>query len=401
MTQITSDDPRLHNIELKDVSRYLRKRGWNHCAHKNPKLLLFQGPNDDSGHPLQIVLPQRLDFVDSILRLTEAINTLALIEDRSSSDIIHSIIGLDRDTLFARVVNGLGPVQLSFYQGVEINQELRGLMSFAACAERNPRPYFEKAANVGREYVEKCVFGHTFPGSFGFTIDSPVSPNLVSDEVPPFERRVIERLIRGLSRAQESILTGDIESLTQKFQDGFNANMYERLVALLTNAGEFTLEFRVNWSPECPVSSDVSHIRAVAMGRNLCNDLEAVARSLRSPKARKPVTIQGRVVQLRSESASEDVTGDADEYVVTVHGQKGSEFDGNVRLFLSPEDYRVACDAHRDRKIVQATGLLEKADQKWTLASPKNFAVLDAGNGTATTADNGRADISKPLLHPR
>ena len=65
-----------------------------------------------------------------------------------------------------------------------------------------------------------------------------------------------------------------------------------------------------------------------------------------------------------------------DKKVVVVSGKTDAHKEINLRLVLSPEEYRVACDAHRDNMRVSVRGMLERHGKYWLLTSPEDFRLL-------------------------
>jgi len=55
----------------------------------------------------------------------------------------------------------------------------------------------------------------------------------VVEQIPPFERRVIQRLARGFQNIHEAELADDSSIITSNFASGFNANMCEALADLI------------------------------------------------------------------------------------------------------------------------------------------------------------------------
>ena len=47
-----------------------------------------------------------------------------------------------------------------------------------------------------------------------------------------------------------------------------------------------------------------------------------------------------------------------------------------IRVFLSQEDYRVACDAHRDGKLISIRGKPEKPGKYLILTSSADFKIV-------------------------
>lgn len=114
-----------------------------------------------------------------------------------------------------------------------IIQGLRHLIMYSACMEKDPRRYFEQPLSVGRQQVQRCLFGHTFHGSFGYTIESPITapsqlhyPYGKSSQVQiPIERKVVERITRGFLNVQKAARRQNPEEISHNYEFGLNANM--------------------------------------------------------------------------------------------------------------------------------------------------------------------------------
>jgi hypothetical protein len=78
-------------LQLQEVEQYLTSHGWQLVAHPNQKLRVFAGPPDNDGQPIRLALPLTDNLSDSNLRLYQAIQTIAEVEDRSPSIVIADI----------------------------------------------------------------------------------------------------------------------------------------------------------------------------------------------------------------------------------------------------------------------------------------------------------------------
>jgi len=91
MRKIDHIDPLLQSLRVEDVAAYLRKDGGKLVTHPNERIWLFLGANDDEGQPIELILPRHDDYVDSLLRLSEALNLLATVGGTAPHDIIQVI----------------------------------------------------------------------------------------------------------------------------------------------------------------------------------------------------------------------------------------------------------------------------------------------------------------------
>lgn len=92
MNKINKDFEPLKKLDIEKFAIYLENHGWRKETHKNKNILLFEGPNDDAGDPLELLLPANLNLKDSLLRLSEAINTLSIVNNELPDLIIQEIL---------------------------------------------------------------------------------------------------------------------------------------------------------------------------------------------------------------------------------------------------------------------------------------------------------------------
>jgi hypothetical protein len=70
------------NLSKQDVERYIISHGWKQIEHPNKKLQVFAGVVDNDGQPIRLVLPLSNDLNDTPLRIYQAVQTIADIEER-------------------------------------------------------------------------------------------------------------------------------------------------------------------------------------------------------------------------------------------------------------------------------------------------------------------------------
>ncbi len=255
---------------------------------------------------------------------------------------------------------------------------LRDLVYYAACSEEDPRPFFEKGLKVGKDYAARCGFGHTFPGSFGLSIEMPIPPNpnallVAQGQMAPFERRLMQRVVRGLVTASTGVRQGDVTLLTKDYAAGFNANSCDVMAALTETLSDVRSEYSILWSPEYSVPAELRDLEPVRVDPKVFRPyFEAAAKSLRQVRESQDTTISGTIVQLRAQDDDEQDDGRQ----ITIRWDLGNGRSLRIRATLDPEAYKAACDAHRDRRRVAIAGRPEKQGKSWVLTSPGEFAVL-------------------------
>lgn len=75
-------------LSVNDMETYLTQHGWEKMPNQNQRVMIFEGINDDFGNPIVLTLPRNDSFGDAFRRLSEAVNLVAFLEDRSPESLL-------------------------------------------------------------------------------------------------------------------------------------------------------------------------------------------------------------------------------------------------------------------------------------------------------------------------
>ena len=383
--QTWADSLPANGTRFSDLVFYLNATGWRIGVGSNVKWLVYEGPADVGGSPVEIVLPQDADAPDVPSHLSHAINTLSALAGESAHQIARRVKYFDRDVLVIRNLETGDGDSITLQLATEQIAELKRLVSYSASSERDPRPHFLAALDIGGRMAERFRFGHTVRGSFGFTVESPtvqaplevqgsLLPSLVEAQVDlPFERRVMERIVRGLRTAKEATQERDIGKLVKGYAEGFNSNMCTALVKM-SKGKLLPVEYGVMWSPRVRVSKDVAEVGTVRLTRLSYDYLDEASEKLKALKPEE-VTIRGRVVELRS---GDDPLGLGTRRSVVVRwiDRPGGRRPRHVLIPLGRDEYEEAISAHHYWRTIEVSGVLERVGTSWRLSDPHRFQVV-------------------------
>lgn len=374
MLRIQYTDPEISSLGIADITPYLKDTGWQ--LIKREPFFVFEGSKDDDNNPIQIVLPRGHDLDDIHRRIAETISLLSAIENRSPYEVIRSIKGLNKDIVFFKPKTNDIPLE----KAASYIRKIRQFFNYGASVEAEPRKSFTKSTKEGREFVEKsCFLGHTIKGSFGFTIETTLLPRSQitlygekETQVPPFERRVIERLARGIKYAQESVMEGNPDILINSYEIGLNANMCDALSDIIEEFNNIETEFYISWSHSYEPDEKLKDIRVILDSKTQ-NYLNSASKSLSGASESENVTLFGKIIELKRpyDSNGDDVPEGENHIVIRDESEK------NVSILLDEIDYKNACDAHRDKKNVSIQGTLEKKGKFWVLRGSYNFKIIN------------------------
>jgi hypothetical protein len=86
------------NLSVQTIATYALNHGWQKISHPNPGFWVFQEPaSPQYEEPAHLVIPNQDGSKDMPLRLSDAINLLAAVEQRSATAIL-----ADLETINAR-----------------------------------------------------------------------------------------------------------------------------------------------------------------------------------------------------------------------------------------------------------------------------------------------------------
>ena len=270
---------------------------------------------------------------------------------------------------------------LPFSYAAKLVNGLKDLLVSAACVEENPQPFYRRATKVGLDYADNCRFGQTKVGSFVITIESLVPSytqlllpiQQIERENEHFNRRVIKRIQKGIGLLEKSVNEGDISPIITEYKSGLNANMCEALLGLKIEQMDINLEYSVNWSMSIPKPNDIPD--KVKIEKTGFDFLENAAKVLRDTDESVKREITGKVIKLSAFDLAEDEDGETSNRLVTVKTEVHDK-QIKVNVPLNINEYKLACDAHRDTKDVKIEGMLERVGNQWQLMAPENFQVL-------------------------
>lgn len=375
------DFDKLPHIPIGLVRRYLAATGWRsvQVARSDVELYVLSEP----GAPdLEILLP-RVIFGEADGRVAAALRTIADVQDQDPLTVARAIKGIGFDIVRAALPDSVVSWDsISLPTAEEVIRRTRRLLAHAATNEVEPGKVAKAISSVGESYASRCRFAHTFRGSFGFTIESPVGPNSDmwtrdADPPPPPERRFMQRLIRGLRTVRAAGERADPELISRNFELGFNANMCDELVGIFEAAHAEVVRFDFVLSPEWKASDDylAGMSAPIEIGERAIIAARDAADRLRDAKFDPEQTVAGVVAMLASSENPADLEHPAGSREVAIiwDGELGPI---RVRVRLDPKTYLDAHKAHGEGRRVQVSGKLYRVGRRWDLREPHDFTVL-------------------------
>lgn len=366
------------HVPLIALLRYLKDKGWSRKEHPNDKLLLFRGPLSDNGAPLEVLIPSNEQYLDYADRVNDVVKILSLIVQKSASDIVREILLTSHDIFKIRILDtGEYSNSISLPFAADALKSLKDLFVYGACSEEQSLPYFEKPLQVGINHAKLCRFGHTFEGSFGLTINSPIIQDYIQmdlfeeQKAIPFERRVLERIIRGLDLLEQSVEEDNGDILVNSYDIALNSKMCESLLELsLSKTSRIGLD--VIWSPKFSVSEDIKSKGNWVLTDTYLQVLEYAAEELKKIEPYTE-TIIGTIVTLHS------IKNPMSDEEFLRQATVKHEIDGrtvHVKVDLDKDKYTTAYEAHGKGIPIKAKGTLYRKGNTWRMIDVSDVSLF-------------------------
>ena len=367
-------------ISLGPLKRYLKSVGWLQSKLGNGLEVFSFGSSND---PIEIVLPATSIARDARARLAGAVSTLSAMEQRSTDEVIAAIRAISYDLIRSRLPNSIiRHDTIKMGAADEFIRRMTRLLAASAHSELHTDPYFVRIDATAQRFAENCRFGHTFRGSFGFTIEAPVGPNTLDnlDEeapVPPLERRAVHRLARGLLIAEDAIKSSNPYKITESYKFGLNANACDELLSIIENPSIGSISFDFVFSPEWGIPADVGqNTHILISGNNAVEMIKFAAVELRRNDYEKTKVIIGNVIALHSRDNPSDLFSISGSQDIILEYQNDDFQIKRIRVSLTPTDYLQAVEAHKSGRLVSIRGEIEQRRRQWKLTQARDFKLI-------------------------
>ena len=318
---------------------------------------------------VELVVPKGPNSKDFGRRLQGAVLILSQIEDKEPAQIIAAVRSIGFDIVRSRIHDELvinDTIQLESARSY-ING-MTDLLAATATTEMRPLPFFGRQYKEATEYSDNCRFGHTYRGSFGFTIESPLVPNtqqllIEIEPPPPFERRVVQRLATGIQQMCRAVDSEDPSPLLEAYREGFSANGLDRFANLVQSTAYSGMTFAFSFSPEWPVAQALAASAEFFVGPRHVEVARRAAQALRGRSPEIPTDIFGLVVRLQNEADPTDLSALMGEW-------------GDFRSSFKRKFRRYTCQGHPVARQIPKSG-------RGTQVRPPRACQRDTGTAGA------------------
>ncbi|MCY4652549.1 MAG: hypothetical protein OXC95_05220 [Dehalococcoidia bacterium] len=262
------DREALESLSLVSLLSYLKSHEW-----------IDDGPwgrglanlylKEHSGRTYDIIVPIRDTLPDYAQAMSEAVEAIAAVEERSELDVFYDLAGTEADVIRMSAPNGFSRGALSLRQNADMLNDAYRMLASAARAAEKPRAAYRGGLSAEvAEYLDSVQPMPSYYAGYSLTLRSPVpagvgQSDMGDDYYSPFPRRATHKLALALTHASTAIdeaLVGDsLEPFEKAVDYGVSANLCDS-VAGLAKKGH-GVEIDLSWAEVRPSNVEDSKFK--------------------------------------------------------------------------------------------------------------------------------------------
>jgi hypothetical protein len=398
---------------LPNVSKfaeYLSNTQWKELKQKNPNLRVF-GTQQFDKEGTFIELPSKDSFSDTKLRILRTIQKIAEMRDVDELEILHEVFQYNCDVLRQRIIIQGAEKNITNIPLITLQEYLTNILGVIENAsyfetviekDHNYNSYkFSKTKNKTekiKEITEKLRFGHTFTGSFGLSIEMPISdtkeifndnsnnlfPYMAPPPPPPtLERRAMERIAIGFDDIANTDSTNqNTTEIVNNYKNGFNINMCNSLCSALESLKKIEnseLEFSFKWSPIIVPSSKILSLKSTILSpEKTIPVIHSAVKKMEEINKKNPIRIFGEIITLNDDSETKE--SDQNKKRTIIIKCKSNNDVGKVKMTLTEKDYDKAIDIHKLKKWISVIGIIDLENNIRRLYNPQKIKEVEPQN---------------------
>ncbi len=370
------------SITPESVKMYFKNYDWE-CIdnHANNKIIILEKYYVKYDKKYTVIIPSSKKYSDYFERLDSAINTFSVLENIDKDQAVYSLAENYRDLLMFRIISQkANEGTLPFDEAADVLKGIKDLIVHSIRNEEYKRPYHRRLSRESRSFLKTFRLAQTGIGSFIFNIESDNyctidrQITLSGDAEIPIVRRAIERIQNGLNFINNE---EDMERLKElSYRIGFNANMCDSLLEINDIDNKMKIETNIKYSNYFDSEYKNEGKIKVELKDSDFIKLKILSEYYKNQENYIEIMIMGKITSLNAKW-KDSMTGLLIDNVISVSWYESIERKThNCKVQLSDEEYKSACNAHRDKKLIQVSGNIDKNRTRWFLEDHKKFVIL-------------------------
>ena len=236
------DERVLSSVPIRSLTTYMISRGWvNQGQWGRRRAVIYT--KDHGGRTWDVTVPTTDVIADYASSMSEAINVLSKVEERSQLNVFQDVMGTGADVVGVRSGADQSDVMLSLRQSAELLRYSYDMIASAARSAEKPRPnHSGPFSSPVSEFLDAV---HPLPGyyaGYDLTLHAPVpadfgqQEDLGDDYAPPFTRKATRALAAALNHTNSALQTvmvdDNLDAFDHVVEYGVSSNLCDSVASL-------------------------------------------------------------------------------------------------------------------------------------------------------------------------
>lgn len=368
------------------ISLFLRKLGWKVLPSNRSAIDVFIEP--DTEDPLEIFLPNT-NVSGYKEKLNDAVRVLSFSIGDNEDAVARSIYGFDKDLHNYRI-------EKSPPEGapVALVHSLVGATKFMLhdASRYHSKNTYHQLSNKEKKntkspteesalFVKQCNFLHTWRGSFGITIETPLwlpSLGLFPNVPDTLGRKTTKLILKGFNLVNSAIEKESSDVIIDSIDNAGEFLIFKQFPELLESIKSNNIEYSASTSPIIKLDESYKPSSKIKINEKSLGYIEKAVDQLVISEQTETISVVGfpETIKTTKEGILTPDTIEGERKVI-VRGT--SKTIGHVALpmFLSLEDYKKAIRAQDGAKDVQVICKVKKKQRGWEVLKVITFSPID------------------------
>lgn len=366
------DREALGSLPLVSLLSYLKSHEWTDDGPWGRGMANLYLKEHD-GRTYHIFVPVRDTLADYAQAMSEAVEAIAAVEERSELDVFYDLDGTGADVIRMRAPKVASRGALSLRQNADLlNDAYRMLAAAARAAEKPQAAYRGNMSAEVSEYLDSIQPMPSYYEGHSLTLHSPVpagigQTDMGDDYYSPFPRQATHKLAVALQHARVAVdeaVSGDtLEPFEKAIEHGVSANLCDSVAALAKQG--HGIEIGLSWAEVRPSNVGDSEFKFSDRSADV---LTEAAKSFRRNEPSFDERVTAQVIELDRKP------NESDGRAILLSMRDGRLV--RIRVEFEQSVYDRVIQAFREQRSIALDGDVHPAGNMYELRTPRNLILM-------------------------
>lgn len=370
----------LNSLKPNNLKNYALSSGWTRAGELPGKFFIYTNGEKE------LLVPIDVEFDDYHRRIADAIELISKVENRPIERVINDVFTPNVDVIRYRLSgsdydNGTAPL----VEGLNLIGGSKKALYVSAMQVNQPKKHYKFLKNSDAdEFLSKCRLGQTERGSFISTLVCPIglssnSPQQVmpidglteEERIGTFTRKVTTNLVKGMYLVKKAIDDDNLGVLHDEENNPLvSSNFCDSLVEMQPLSSNSSLEVGVKFSTRDVIPQSAQGI--ISLRKDYFSEISQISNDLRPIFQEEEHTLYCGVNVCQG-TPNDDGRMEGDVILSFIF----EESHMKAKVYLRPDDYQNAVDAHKRNKNIKIVGDYIPSVRQGKITGYREFSILD------------------------